>query len=550
MNLSKLLVAAQASALALVVAGCGGGGGGDGNGDDPPTTRTPPPAGGPTTPPTASEPAAVALPSNIPAGMTPGDGTYEIAAGASQTVNGVTFSCAADGAACEVTVASGRATSTGGTVTAALSPAAVAQIALQDSQMKMDEAAAKKAATDLTKAIAATTMPGVAEVSDTPPVTGANAVNTTRIPSFGPTGSETGLIRLKKGDSVGSLGNWKGVDYAGTHGAGEAKTYGMARVYSNAEASKNVSFVSEAGRAVHMLSDSTPGDSKDIFDVTADAFATPYASKHIAGADFPVSGTKTYTTNAERSFAGTFRKAPGTYECTGATCTAAVSGADQDQITLTGSWTFAPSAGAMVEAADGKYLHFGWWARKDYLEVPRHAGVFYGATTDTTVVDENVINTASLVGKVTYTGSAAGKYAITGALRPATDASGHFTADAELVADFKATAASSTLSGTIDAFRLNDGSSDPGWSVKLQKTAFAGDDDKFMTDDVATTADRTVWSIGDREGTAAGGWEAKMYYDKARNLSDTTPTSVVGGFTSTISNTHSMVGAFGAERKQ
>ena len=99
-------------------------------------------------------------------------------------------------------------------------------------------------------------------------------------------------------------------------------------------------------------------------------------------------------------------------------------------------------------------------------------------------------------------------------------------------------------------------SEDPGWSVELQKAGFingtANADDAFKTDALDTTADRTVWSIGAGKGAASGSWEAQMYDETASGAADdgsNVPTSVVGSFESSIGSTHSMVGAFGADKQ-
>ena len=47
---------------------------------------------------------------------------------------------------------------------------------------------------------------------------------------------------------------------------------------------------------------------------------------------------------------------------------------------------------------------------------------------------------------------------------------------------------------------------------------------------------------------ASGSWEAAMYNDK-KSDGNNTPDSLVGSFMSGIGTTHSMVGAFGAERQ-
>ena len=355
-------------------------------------------------------------------------------------------------------------------------------------------------------------------------------VMTSSIPVIG----TTTAIPLKKGDGmVAMLGGWNGTDYAGMVGTGAAMTTGMVRFYSDAAAATKVPFTGEAGDDIHGLDLNGDTDAKGDYTVTATS-----ANPNIAGSGFPTTGTHTYMGDA-RKFAGTFMGASGTYECTGNSCTASAQG--QSGIALTaGTWTFTPSAGATLDQKDSDYLHFGWWVRKD-KDGPTHAGAIYGAEGHDALTTE--INDSSLVGKASYMGKAAGKFAVSDPLRSADDNSGHFTADAELMADFKDTG--STLSGTIDNFRLNDGSDDPGWSVALQKAMF--ETDKFGTAETPDD-DRTVWSIGGAKGAASGSWEAQMYDDKKDDGSNV-PDTVLGSFHSMISNTHEMVGAFGAEKQ-
>ncbi len=371
-------------------------------------------------------------------------------------------------------------------------------------------------------------------------------VTTASIPAFDLDGSGSGNgrsieINLKKATgTVAALGGWAGADYEGMEGTGAAKHTGMVRSYSNAEAAKKVAFVGSAGEAIHGLMDGSSDNKKDDYTVPA-----AVADRNIAGSAFPTTGTETYAGN-DRKFAGTYMGASGTYECTSSgddACQASARG--DDRILLTGAWTFTPSAGAMLDMTDARYLQFGWWVRKDNDGDPTHAGAFYGSTGSSTLDPFSTVNNDNLVGKATYMGKAAGKFAVSDGLRPADDHSGHFTADARLEADFKS--AGSTLSGTISNFRLNDdGTTDPGWSVELQKAMWDGNNDSFKTS--ATPAnDRTVWSIGTAKGTAAGTWEAQLYDDKADGGSNNTPQSVAGKFHSAISTTHEMVGAFGAE---
>ena len=139
----------------------------------------------------------------------------------------------------------------------------------------------------------------------------------------------------------------------------------------------------------------------------------------------------------------------------------------------------------------------------------------------------------NLVGKATYNGKAAGKFAISGTVDNV-DNSGHFTADAELKANFLATG--STLSGTIDEFRLNDGSDDPNWTVKLREATEASGVFTLATEG-------TTWAIGQATSANTGGWTASMYEDQGDGNS--TPDSIIGTFNSGIGGTHSMTGAFG-----
>ena len=373
---------------------------------------------------------------------------------------------------------------------------------------------------------------------------GAVVVTPTSIPVFDPdndstTDNNTAAITLKKGASVGSLGSWTGTDYAGEAGTGDAKTTGMVRAYSNHEAAKSHSFTSEAGEAIHGLQHATTTVRGDYALSGTDATTDPDVSSEIGG--FPTTGEESY--DEDDTVTGTYMSAAGTYKCVAATgCTSNAEGADG--IDLSGGWTFTPSANAMVLQKDASYLQFGWWVRKD-KDGPTHAGVFYRSAGATALTADDGTITNTITGKATYAGSAAGKFAVSDPLRPASDNSGHFTADAELMADFKGTDGAD-LSGTIDNFRLNDGSDDPGWSIALQKPTAAVTNGEFGRAGDAGT----VWSIGGVKTAASGAWEARMYDDKpAASSPNNTPDSVTGTFSSSIGSTHSMVGAFGAEKE-
>ena len=146
------------------------------------------------------------------------------------------------------------------------------------------------------------------------------------------------------------------------------------------------------------------------------------------------------------------------------------------------------------------------------------------------------------------------KYAINNVL-DGTGHGGHFTADAMLEATFSAAVASDVgITGTIDNFRLNDGSDDPGWSVSLHLGAFGSDGAiTGSTADLAnTTADGTTWSFGDNAAPESGSWSGNMYDEAVTGDDDdgsTVPTTVTGTFYSEFSTIGRMVGAFGAEKQ-
>ena len=483
-------------------------------------------------------PVAVSLPGNVPAGMAP-SGTHTIAAGGSATSNGVTFTCAAGGDACTVTVAAdgGSATSTGGTVTATLS--AAAQTAIDNAQAVAD--ADKKKADDAVKANSATAkaLKAAIDVPKTLATDGTTAlrlttpgtvVTPTSIPALdvdglAATDVDTAAITLEKGDAVGMLAGWAGTDYAGDEGPANAKNTGMVRVYNNQEAPKRTPFNDRSNPSGLTYVDASEGYTVAVAN-----------NANIKSAALPSSGTTTLTGNA-RTFTGTFMGASGTYVCTGA-------GADDCTIDKegigpgAGTWVFKPASGAVVETPDAQYMQFGWWMRSDKDDDPTHAGVFYGGVGFVGPIGDAP---ATRTGKATYAGAAAGKFAISNPINPAGDMAGHFTADAALEADFQGVAGV-FLSGTIDNFRLNDGSDDPGWSVALQKNATAVEDGSF-----GMAENGTVWSISGVATPAAGNWEARLYADD--DDSNTTPRYAAGAFSSSIGATHSMVGAFGAEKQ-
>ena len=225
-------------------------------------------------------------------------------------------------------------------------------------------------------------------------------------------------------------------------------------------------------------------------------------------------------------------------------------------MTLVGTWVFVHDSGAMTSQPDANYLVFGWWLQKDKDDEPTLASAFMYEAGD---VDggETLADPLGLTGTATYTGHAAGKFAVSDPLHGG-DA-GHFTADATLTARF-GTAATETdnnnngLSGTLDNFMANDES--VPWSVSLLRANFTTAGATVAFDDPDTSGvdesmDQTVWSIDGNSAAADGTWSAQLYDELPGAAPDgdgsNVATSVIGTFQSTFGSTHTMVGGFGAE---
>ena len=351
-------------------------------------------------------------------------------------------------------------------------------------------------------------------------------------------------VVLKAGDSAGALGSWNGTDYAHSAGTGDAKVTNEARVYTNKGPGKQVSFTV----AGHTVATETAGEDFKGY-VTLDESAD---FVRIMGDAFTHSGIQNHSYDADNEVAfytrGTYDGASGKYRCTG-TCTSTNDGKGSPSA-LGGIWHFKPDAGAnaMVSQPDDTYLYYGWWVSKDSKGVPTAASAFTGIVQPTTPLPA-VTDGSSLTGSATYAGNAAGKFAMNNVL-DGTGNGGHFTADAELNATF-GTGVTAGVTGTIDNFRLNDGSEDPGWSVALNDGGLgsAGAIDAPTGDDALGT----VWSINGNKAPASGTWSGQMYDEMPGNApsgdGSNIPTTVTGTFYSEFSTVGRMVGAFGASKE-
>ena len=342
--------------------------------------------------------------------------------------------------------------------------------------------------------------------------------------------------------SEGSLDGWNSMKYM--HMSAGTKVTNEAMVYTN-----------QAAPTMEPAATGFAGETG--FNATTRTLTLPTtASEDYTGDMLPTAGTKTYTgdpgTNAV-SFPGTYKGASGTFSCVATDCSAAV-GANGITLAGTGGWTFHWASNAMVSTPDSTYLYFGWWLRKDDGD-PTVASAFHGEFGDVegggTFTDP-----ATITGSATYTGEAAGKFAISHPINGGN--AGHFTADATLTAKFGAVAAPNNggISGEISNFRLNDGSEDPGWSVSLNHAAWDGTTAGAFAstaNPANTTAEGTTWSIDGNAATESGSWMGRTY-DEAlapatANDGSDVPTSVTGVFQSHFGSDHTMVGGFGAEKQ-
>ena len=535
-------------------------------------------------------------------------GTYMIDAGGMHTAGDVTFSCAAGGDACSVTVAAdGSASSTGGMVMAATSQAFMdaAQIAMlqgqinalrtqlglgpadslsdsitqlqsdladlqkqvDDAQDEKDKMAAEAAAKDAEALFAGIEVDrGTAGTVDLAvALTGTATVDGETV-NLGVTdthGSSAAVAATVDVDGDGAAfaavtatdamepmlaGEWKGTQLTGANDAGT--TSNTVVVYTDIDAPMQVAF-----GEVYTL---------DAQGHLTGAYGKPAAQwlqhadnrSKIVAADFMHAGRMDHDPDPASKtdvamIRGSFNGASGEYRCVAATATSCVSHDDGDgAVRLEGAWLFDPDVGAMAIEPDATYLYFGWWLYKD--STGPEVAAFHGVTGTglTAMVDKEF---TALGGTATYVGGAAGKYAID-PVSPGTNASGgHWTAEASLTADFGNETAPGTISGMIDNFMA--GGEEMDWSVALGETALTAaapiatfDSGANATAEATTpvAGDDVVWTIAGEAAPEAGSWSGAL-----RNQGDDhVPTMATGMFSATYNEDgHEighMIGAFGA----
>ncbi|MYB40579.1 hypothetical protein F4X86_04950 [Candidatus Saccharibacteria bacterium] len=240
---------------------------------------------------------------------------------------------------------------------------------------------------------------------------------------------------------------------------------------------------------------------------------------------------------------GRYRGVSGEYACEPATaengCSVSVA---EDGLALSSgdTWIFVPGdeEDRVMDTPDTAYAVFGWWLYEDANDTDTRVSAFTGVTGTTPPVAAAGIT--ALQGTATYSGGAAGKYAILG---ESTSESGHFTADATLTADFH----EDMVSGTIDRFRVgDDGMPMDGWSVALAASGVSDTGGIFGNDgdNTAGTAKMTTWTMDGTDADAGGEWSGTLYYDTAGGDGGV-PKVGTGTFHAEYNNIGRMVGAFG-----
>ena len=363
-----------------------------------------------------------------------------------------------------------------------------------------------------------------------------------------------GVLEPVAGADVDPLGSWKGMDYALSTTGTNAHISHEARVYTNQGANTSVEFSKVPGD-LHNLETSGANEGRVIIDIAGErALVMADAFLHSGQQTHPLETNRVYI-----SVRGTYDGAPGEFQCTPtdpATCSSTNDGKGSPSLLAGGVWTFKPDPGATVSQPDANYLYFGWWVHKDSDGDPLAASAFMGRSSVADSGDSSdgldlAPDLDSLTGSATYTGAAVGKFALNNAIDGTGD-SGHFTADAE----FKATFSGDTpvgVTGTIDNFRLNDGSEDPKWSVSLARGGL-GSAGAIVAPTTANAG--TIWSINDNKAAPSGSWSGTMYDEMPGDADDTPPgdgsnipTTVTGTFYSEFNNAGRMVGAFGANKQ-
>ncbi len=247
---------------------------------------------------------------------------------------------------------------------------------------------------------------------------------------------------------------------------------------------------------------------------------------------------------------GTFTGVPGEFFCkpaAGRACAARLSAEEGSEVGLgdsnaslqfafTNGWTFKPDNvnDRVIPDPDVAFISYGYWIKKSASgkwDVSAFHHAYRGALPSFSGLDGD----DNLGGTATYTGGAAGVYALSAE-------AGTFTADAELVADFT----NNKVTGTIDGFMTErfTGGGDAmarGWSVELHQQA-VGDGGGMEPDTSSGSTGLTRWTVDGTAAPASGKWEGAFYGRGGKGLR---PKAATGSFYAEHGMNGRMVGAFG-----
>ena len=584
----NLMTVCAAVVLAFGLAACGS------SSDDDSADATPPVVTPDPMPP-APTPVAVEVADfmYLSGDQVPMAGTHDIAAGMTATSGGVTYLCAEGGDDCMVTVAEdGSATSTGGTATASLTAAGMMQVTdakdataddAEDARLVrvkqiIGEDRAIEGVSFLPRAATAMTL-DAAEISISR-ADGAMA----RI-SVRSTADPTQAGYAPAEDMAMPNGDWTGARLARPIAGATQELVSYTDIdgpvreqfYNFDARSTTPSRYTDTGTAptgannnlVPYTSLNNPNTALAILG------GTPVAGGFTGGVldltQFPTRGpsesgdvTKRFASNVdtdgnaangpeEVQFPGNYNGAPGQYRCqptgsTGAACTVTVTPAGT-YTSGTDVWTFTPELGATAWRGDQELVSFGWW-----LQTPASPD---GAYTFITYFDgTNYVAAGTPVGTATYSGRAAGRYAVQELGSPGvTDGqSGEFVAAASLMANFSSTA--NSVSGSITNFQGEmDGMT--GWMVELKRINLgvtANLLNPFTTSvssPSAATFNGATATMGDQ--TAHGTWGGQFLGNDMTGGESPMPVNgafpkAVGGTFQADNEAVSIAGAFGARR--
>ena len=347
----------------------------------------------------------------------------------------------------------------------------------------------------------------------------------------------------------GQVGKWKvtdetgAVDEDGNRDADLARFHDRARVYSDRA-------VRTAPAATYFL-DSNGDRPTHAGTYTAGTRTLSLGTGvdgSLASPEFPTSGHKDFKPEGDGKevlVRGTYLGAPGTYRCTWASLGDCRVSKGRGGFFMAAGWEFVHEKGAEVSFLNHDFAYFGWWVRENSGDrVPRMATAFIGVRGGG--IDPAADgDSRSMAGTARFEGPAVGQYAIHDP-DDGKGEGGEFVAEARLDVRFGHSddVPQTGMSGTIDRFRLNGGSGDPGWTVTLHRGAWA-------TGGLVDNSSRTTWSVNGVDGAKGGSWGARMYDATVEDSvggddGNNQPDLVLGTFFTERGDTHRMVGAFGA----